>query len=703
MNIRQKEVLQQELNNEKKTIKELEQVYQQAIKDCEKKIRELSMRSDMENIQSIIYQKQYQQAIKGQLEGVLSQLHSNEFATVSEYLNKCYTDGFVGSMYDLAGQGIPLIVPINQNRVVKAVQLDSKLSKTLYESLGEDVGKLKTAVRAQVSRGISNGSSWNDIAKTLAERNMKNTPFGTAINNAIRIARTEGHRVQTSARVDAMSEAKKKGADVVKQWDSTLDGRTRTTHRQLDGQIRELDEPFEVEGMKVDAPGMFGNPAEDCNCRCAVLQRARWALDETELDTLKERAEYFELDKSKDFEGYKSKYLNISEEDIRKADLTASFIPAQTIEEAEEYIKQFIGNGYSPIFKNQVIYKGISVENANEINKVLTELYSQYDLPKISGIKTISPTSTQGKKVFSSSDAVAAYNPIEHGIFINKNVLKNATALASYNEEAEKAWNLVMSNIDNLSGKEKELALLYKNAGRALVGNGSVHDYIIHEMGHHVQWNVLDTKINNAMGSSMSIYAPKISGYANASKSEYIAESFAAYIKGETKLLDPDFVKAINDYNKPLEKVARSSKITSGAISGARNPYGEKAEEHAKRYYGLVRSMKTDVSKISKVTGMDEKDIQGIKDFIFFEKHDLGGKELEYFEPDYMMAESWQRLIEGKPEAHDITMLKHEILEKELIKNGMTQEQAHIEASMKYNYSKEAGEYYAKIEKYKKE
>lgn len=561
MNIRQKEVLQQELNNEKKTIKELEQVYQQAIKDCEKKIRELSMRSDMENIQSIIYQKQYQQAIKGQLEGVLSQLHSNEFATVSEYLNKCYTDGFAGSMYDLAGQGIPLIVPINQNQVVKAIQLDSKLSKTLYESLGEDVGKLKTAVRAQVSRGISNGSSWNDIAKTLAERNMKNTPFGTAINNAIRIARTEGHRVQTSAKMDAMSEAKKKGADVVKQWDSTLDGRTRTTHRQLDGQIRELDEPFEVEGMKADAPGMFGNPAEDCNCRCAVLQRARWALDETELDTLKERAEYFGLDKSKDFEDYKSKYLNISEEDIRKADLTASFIPAQTIEEAEEYIKQFIGNGYSPIFKNQAIYKGISVENANEINKVLTELYSQYDLPKISGIKTISPTSTQGKKVFSSSDAVAAYNPIEHGIFINKNVLKNATALASYNEEAEKAWNLVMSNIDNLSGKEKELALLYKNAGRALVGNGSVHDYIIHEMGHHVQWNVLDTKINNAMGSSMSIYAPRISGYANASKSEYIAESFAAYIKGETKLLDPDFVKAINEYNKPLEKIGKSSKI----------------------------------------------------------------------------------------------------------------------------------------------
>ena len=148
-------------------------------------------------------------------------------------------------------------------------------------------------------------------------------------------------------------------------------------------------------------------------------------------------------------------------------------------------------------------------------------------------------------------------------------MLKNASALASYNEEAEKAWNLVMSNIDNLSGKEKELALLYKNAGRALVGNGSVHDYIIHEMGHHVQWNVLDTKINNAMGSSMSIYAPRISGYANASKSEYIAESFAAYIKGETKLLDPDFVKAINEYNKPLEKVGGSSTMKSTIVKDA--------------------------------------------------------------------------------------------------------------------------------------
>ena len=110
--------------------------------------------------------------------------------------------------------------------------------------------------------------------------------------------------------MDAQERAKAKGADVVKQWDSTLDGATRPTHRRLDGQIREVDEPFEADGKKAMYPGDFGDPAEDCNCRCQCLQRARWALDEGELKTLKDRAEFFGLDKTKDFAEFKKKYLN---------------------------------------------------------------------------------------------------------------------------------------------------------------------------------------------------------------------------------------------------------------------------------------------------------------------------------------------------------------------------------------------------------
>lgn len=95
--------------------------------------------------------------------------------------------------------------------------------------MGEDVTYLKKAVRAEVSRGIANGSTWNEVAGKLS-RHMANTPFQKAYNNSIRIARTEGHRIQVQSALDAQHVAKSKGADIVKQWDATLDGATREHH-----------------------------------------------------------------------------------------------------------------------------------------------------------------------------------------------------------------------------------------------------------------------------------------------------------------------------------------------------------------------------------------------------------------------------------------------------------------------------------------
>ena len=56
-----------------------------------------------------------------------------------------------------------------------------------------------------------------------------------------------------------------------------------------------------------------GSAAEVINCRCTANTRARWALDDGELQTLKDRAEYFGLDKTKNFEDYKQKYLKAVE------------------------------------------------------------------------------------------------------------------------------------------------------------------------------------------------------------------------------------------------------------------------------------------------------------------------------------------------------------------------------------------------------
>lgn len=142
---------------------------------------------------------------------------------------------------------------------------------------------------------------------------------------------------------------------------------------------------------------------------------------------------------------------------------------------------------------------------------------------------------------------------------------------------------------------------------------------------------------------------------------------------------------------------------TMKAINGARitNVYGSAAESHAERYYGLVREMKTDVARIAQNTGYSEETIQRVKDFIFVDAHDLGDPEPRRFDPSFAMAQSWQRLINGTPEPHDLTLLKHEILEKELMDGGMSQHDAHIEASKGYNYTKESDDYYAALKERK--
>lgn len=258
-------------------------------------------------LQSQIYQRNFQQSLKKQIDGFMKELESKQYKTVSDYLKGCYDTGYIGAMYDIAGQGIPLIMPIDQKKVTKAMVHDTKLSKKLYTKLGEDVNLLKKRVANNISRGIATADSYANIARNIANGTM------VGINKTMRIARTEGHRIQCTAAFDAQYAAKDAGADIVKQWDATLDGRTRDTHRQLDGQIRELDEPFEVYGMEAMFPSDFGDPAEDINCRCALLQRARWALDEDELQTLKDRAKYFGLDKTKDFSDFQNKYLKIPE------------------------------------------------------------------------------------------------------------------------------------------------------------------------------------------------------------------------------------------------------------------------------------------------------------------------------------------------------------------------------------------------------
>ena len=359
MNKWEKEVQQSLLDSEEAAIKELEKQYARALKDITDKVK--SFQADIDLLdqalsqdglddatkallqsqkRSKVYQQNYQKALKGQVSGVLDKLHGDNYATIDKYLKSCYETGYIGTMYDIAGQGIPIIAPIDQAAAVKAILTDSKIVEGYYNHLGVNYDKLKKTITQEISRGIASGLPYSDIARNI------NNVSSSGLYNAKRIARTEGHRIQQTSSRDAQYAAKKKGCDVVKQWDASLDGRTRDSHARVDGEIRELDEKFSNGLMFPGDPS--GSAAEVINCRCTSNTRARWALDDGELQTLKERAEYFGLDKTKNFEEYKEKYLTAADKvAAQKPDVSATtqkLSASMDKADYEEYRKLVEGN-----------------------------------------------------------------------------------------------------------------------------------------------------------------------------------------------------------------------------------------------------------------------------------------------------------------------------------------------------------------------
>lgn len=570
--------MQTQLNSEKRTLNELKQVYTQALKDCEKKIAELSSRRDMENLQSIIYQKQYQQALKGQLEGVLEQLHSNEFATVSDYLARCYEDGYIGVMYDLQGQGIPIVMPIDQEQVVQAIQTDSKLSKPLYDRLGEDINKLKTSIRAEVSRGIANGSTWNDIAAKLT-RSFKNTPFNKAYNRAMTIARTEGHRIAVQSADHAQHKAKEKGADIVKQWDSTLDGKTRDSHRKVDGEIRELDEKFSNNLM---FPGDTSGGAEEVvNCRCALLQRAKWALDDDELNTLKERASYFGLDKTKDFEDFKGKYLNVSEKPtIKLKEYEDEFMKLTDGYSYDDFIKDFgsIKDGFEGS-SDEEIQKAKSI--AEKILSLRSELKvgeqslknavrskeESLEILKTLGIdvKNNSSKNVSAELLGKYTDFITGFENTHSGYFGNNKVnLQSITFVDSIKGHGIAAKGIYRQGTNAIEIKASGIAK-GQSASSSKSDDFEMHG-IAHEYGHYIadslEKNLGITDVDIVQNSINKYFdgdifkSPKdlkdcLSSYGSTSYQEAFAEAFAeAYTCKEprnfSKIFKEELEKELN-------------------------------------------------------------------------------------------------------------------------------------------------------------
>ena len=504
MNKWEKEVARHQLTAEQAVIKELEAQYKRALNEINLKIRILKG-DDL--TQSKIYQINYQEALKGQIEGILEKLHGDEFTSIQEYLKECYTDGFIGTMYDIAGQGIPLMIPIDQNAAVKAIMTDSKINEGLYKAIGVDTAELKKRIRSEITRGLAANDTYESIAQSISL--YTNAPLARART----IVRTEGHRIQQASTEDARQAAKKRGCDVLKVWDATLDGKTRPAHRKLDGQIRETDEFFEMDGKKARHPGDFGRPEEDCNCRCAANSIPRWALDEAELEEQKERAKFFGVDKTEDFEEYKKKYLKAVEKEAEKVAVPLN------IEQLQEYSESILKKHDITVnVKGSGRYLKEAKENVELLDNLLTEYQSTL---KSFTISSASMSNEGGSTIYLTNSASgmrippSAFNPKARSGFRNVPDAKNHLVVTTH----EFAHTLTKQELEKDASFWKEVGSVRTKYRKALKEIERA-EYVTHTI-----------TAAEAMERKQDIF---ISDYANKTLDEFLAESFAQAKLSET-------------------------------------------------------------------------------------------------------------------------------------------------------------------------
>ena len=140
---------------------------------------------------------------------------------------------------------------------------------TLSETLEARRVQVITDVKRELIQGMVRGDRYNRTAERVSDI------FEGDYKKAVRVVRTEGHRIQEAGQLDAVSRANKQGIIMVKKWNSLQDEKVRrgkrADHTKLDGQIVAVDEPFNLGGGRTGAaPGNTGYKEHDINCRCFV-------------------------------------------------------------------------------------------------------------------------------------------------------------------------------------------------------------------------------------------------------------------------------------------------------------------------------------------------------------------------------------------------------------------------------------------------
>jgi len=496
--------------------------------------------------------------------------HTNQIAAsvINGYLPEVYAVNHNYGTYEIEkGSKINTQYTMYDKQTVERLIRDNPdlLPRKAAVNVPKDQLWNKKHINSAITQGILQGESIDKISQRLAA-----TVTDMSHTSAIRNARTMTTSAQNGGRIDSYKRAEGMGIKMLQVWMATLDSRTRHEHRQLDGQKRKIGEPFEVEGEKIFFPGdPAAEPYLTYNCRCTLVgevegvdynlsdvsQRDNKLGDMTYEEWKEEKRKQDDAEppapknepkpKAED----KPAEVEVPAPTVEKPDAVdepipqrEEFKPASTIEEAEQFIMQYMDFDQFGALR-EVSYKGIALDAANEINATISRLYNEFNVDKFGGIVAPAKNTKLGKAI---DEAVAGYMPMRNSFVLNKSALKSVKIAEKGFAEENKLMKDMLEHPEKYDFSKMSRVARTVIENSKISGRGTVPDNITealtHEFGHALEKQVKKHELWDKVENDMQTYAPKISGYATTQKGEYIAESFASWQKGE-KFADPNLIK----------------------------------------------------------------------------------------------------------------------------------------------------------------
>lgn len=443
----------------------------------------------------------------------------NGFDEIDKHYYKLATDRATQELARMSGILGNTLTETETAKTAKQIVNADFYNATFSERIWSAQDYLKDAIATELQKGFIAGIGSREMA-----RRLKEYTFDKSYSDALRLARTELRRIQTDVAKDNYER------NGIEEYEFlAVNPNACPICRKMDGDI------YKVRDMEA---GLNAPPIHP-NCHCTTAPH----FDDTEyeawLSWLENGGTTADWEKMTQAER-NAWYDNLSI--VQKPSDLNEFIPAKTIEEANEYAKTYTDStAFGAI---GVDFSGLSVEVANRVNKTIGGLYNKYNVKAFGGITAPKGNTKLGKLV---EGATAGYSPVRNSFLLNRKQLKNEATTNKALAEEQAVVTKYLNNPDaydrnKLSRRVLEVLENSRTSGRGTVPE-TLEDVLRHEFGHALEKPLRNdpnyAQIKNRQGD----YAQGISGYACDSFSEYIAESFCSYQKGEGKA-DPVLVEA---------------------------------------------------------------------------------------------------------------------------------------------------------------